>query len=108
MCQQGGDNVSITVISNDEIWFALQLFGKLVSNILGVGFQVWPDLESGDPLANHALLVSEGNTENMAVLCAVNLLQTLPTGGSYCVWEQTCDLNNTQQHQEISTIISFN
>ena len=36
--QQRGNNVSITVVTNDEIRLALQLLRELMSNILSVAF----------------------------------------------------------------------
>ena len=68
---------------------------------LSVSFQVWPDFESWDPLANNSLLSSKGNSKNVGVLSSEHLLKTLATSSSYCIGEKTGDLhfNNIHKHQ---------
>lgn len=90
--EQRGDEVSLTVVSDDQIRFRLQLGGDFFGDILSESLDVWPHLKTRDPFAKNTFFVSEWNSKNMRVLCSEHLLKSLPAGGSDGVREEPCHL----------------
>ena len=80
--KEGGHQIAVRVISDNQIGPPRKLTDKLRRAIIGKGLQIRPDLETGNPfLQNIAAGILEGNSQDPTVLRLEYLLQLLITGG---------------------------
>ncbi len=84
-----GHQVSIGVVSNDEIWPLTKLGDYLARGFFGELFEIGPSVKSRYPIADDlTLLISKRDTQDTSVACARYLLNTFVTRCSFGFGDQ--------------------